>query len=141
LRTFIVDASVATRFLLVEDLRKEALRVLRDFVEGEIDLTAPPVIDFEVGNALRTAVARNLVELDGVIDVYGYFLGFKLGRHGLDEGELVKALEWSTGRGVSFYDGVYIWASKVTGFPLLTADDEQFEAAVTEVRVTHLRDY
>ena len=49
----VVDASVAVKWFVKEPLRKKALQVRKDYAEGRTDLTAPGLIRYEVGNALR----------------------------------------------------------------------------------------
>ena len=136
-----MDASVATRFLLGEDLEDEVRAVLEGFVEGRLDLLAPPVVVYEVGNALRTAVARGEVDAGEAREAFGFFLGLNLGRMGASSDLLGGAFAFSLDRGVSYYDGVYIWSSKSMDAPLLTADDRQIEAAKGVVSAIHLKDF
>jgi predicted nucleic acid-binding protein len=136
-----VDASVATRFLLKEDLAEEAERVLRSFAEGEIDLTAPPLINYEVGNALRTAASRGIIKPADATYSFNTFLRMKLGKLALSEGEYSDTLEWSIRKGVSYYDAIYILCSKASGNKLLTMDTKQLQAAEGEIEALHLRDF
>jgi predicted nucleic acid-binding protein len=141
LKTYIVDASVATRFILTEDYGENAQKLLGDFIKGEVELTAPRIINYEVGNALRTATAKNIIEATEAQNAFRRFLALKLGGKNIADDELLGALEWSTKKGVSLYDGVYIWFSIKLGYPLLTADSKQLKAAKGEADTIHLRDY
>ena len=141
MKTYILDASVATRFILDEDHGEKAQKLLGDFMRGEVELTAPTIISFEVGNALRTATARNIIKADEAQSAFRRFLGLRLAEKKVADDELLGALEWSTKKGVSLYDGVYIWFSIKSGYPLLTADSKQLEAAKGETNAIHLRDY
>ena len=136
-----MDASVATRFLLKEDLAEKAEQVLQSFVEGEIDLTAPPLINYEVGNALRTAASRGIVKPADATASFNTFLRLRLGKLSPSDRQYSDALEWSTRKGVSYYDVIYILCAKASGYKLLTADAKQLEAAEGEVEVLHLRDF
>jgi len=71
----------------------------------------------------------------------GFFLGLNLGRMGASRDMLGDAFAFSLDRGVSYYDGVYIWSSKSMDAPLLTADDRQLEAAKGVVSAIHLKDF
>jgi len=141
LKTYVVDASVAARFLLVEEFDEEAKAVLEGFLEGRHDLLAPPVVVYEVGNALRTAVARGEVNAGEAREAFGFFLGLNLGRMVASSDLLGKAFAFSLERGVSYYDGVYIWSSKSIDATLLTADDVQIETAKGVVSAIHLKDF
>jgi predicted nucleic acid-binding protein len=140
-RSYVVDASVATRFLLEEDLSGEAKAVLRGYLGDEFDLVAPPIIVYEVGNSLRTASTRNVVDHTRAVDYFKDFLGMKLGRLVFDVVDLDAALGFSISRGLSYYDGMYVWASKKESLPLLTADDRQYAVARGETEVIHLKDF
>ena len=141
MRSYVVDASVATRFLLEEDLMGEARAVLNGHVEGEFELTAPPIIVYEVGNSLSTAAARRVVDPARAAEYFRFFLGMRLGRLPFDDADHDAALGLSTSKGLSYYDGVYVWASREAGLPLLTADDRQYALAHGEIEVIHLKDF
>ena len=50
---FIVDTSVAVKWYVKEAMRDQALRVIDDFLSDRIDLQAPSLLLYELGNALR----------------------------------------------------------------------------------------
>ena len=52
-QVFVVDASVAVKWYVYEELRDKALRLREDFLSERIDLEAPSLILYEVGNAIR----------------------------------------------------------------------------------------
>jgi len=137
---YIVDASVATRFLISEDLHSEAEAFLRGFAEDRYDLAAPSLIDYEVGNALRTEVNRGNLPGEASETLYRGYLLLKMGRESLAPRDLQQALRLSQSRPISFYDAAYVWLSKKHGAPLITADDKQFMIASEEASVIHLRD-
>jgi predicted nucleic acid-binding protein len=141
LRTLIIDASVATRFLLEEDYSSQAQEALEDFIEGNLDLSAPRLIMAEVGNALRTASAKGLVGEDEASDLYSKLLDLSLGRIETSDEDHKHILELGIRKKMSFYDAVYIYTSKVNGATLLTADDAQRRYAEGETDVLHLKDF
>jgi predicted nucleic acid-binding protein len=136
-----VDASVATRFLLKEDLAEKAELVLRSFTEGEIDLTSPPLINLEVGNALRTAASRCIIKPAEATSSFNTFLKLRLGKLAPTDRQYSDALELSIRRRVSYYDAIYIQCSKESEYKLLTADTKQLEAADGETEAIHLKDF
>ena len=75
---YVIDASVATRFVLSEDLYDEAKSLIEGFIESEYNLLAPTLINYEVGNALRTAAARKEIGEEESGEAYEGFLRLKL---------------------------------------------------------------
>lgn len=141
MRALVLDASVAARFLLEEDFADQAQDALEEFIDGNLDLSAPRLIMVEVGNALRTAAARGIVGDVEASGMYSKLLDLGLGRIELTDEDHRRVLELSIRRKMSFYDAVYVYASKVNGVALLTADDSQVRCAVGETEVIHLRDF
>lgn len=141
MKGYVIDASVAVRFLLKEDHSAEAEAVLEGFVLGRYDLFAPPLIFCEVGNAVRTAVVRGLISSEEASMAYSFFLKLGLGRTVISVEEYGRVLDLCLKRKLSFYDGVYVYLSGVLNASLLSADDKMCEAAVGEASVVHLRDF
>lgn len=136
-----MDASVALRFLLVEEWSDRAARVLEDFLAGAVDLKAPKLILYEVGNGLWRATRRGFLTVSEAVEKLRYFAKLKINSIELDEGAKEEVLRWSVKKGATFYDGIYVMASKLIGATLLTADDILYEKARGDVEVAHLRNY
>jgi predicted nucleic acid-binding protein len=141
LKRYVVDASVATRFVLDEELDDEAKSILEGFAEGEYNLMAPTLINYEVGNALRTAAARKDISVQESGESYEAFLGFKIDVDNMEIDDYMGALTLSSRRNISVYDAAYIWLSKKLAAPLVTADIKQMEAATDETVVRYLGDW
>ncbi len=141
MKYYVIDASVACRFLLVEDLSDEAERVLEDFLEGSVDLVAPEIVLYEVGNALWKAVRLQLLELEQALEKYSYFHGLGLASIQLTRKEHGETLRWGAERDATYYDSAYVISTRRTGATLLTADDNLHEKARMEVATLHLRKY
>jgi len=140
LRVYVVDASVAARFLLVEELSEKARFLLESFRDGVVDLKAPSLVRYEVGNTLWKAVKQGLVNAREASEKFAYFLKLKLDSIELDEQECDEALAWAVRNDATYYDSVYVKASERTGATLLTADDTLYERASKYVQTLHLRD-
>ena len=141
MRIYVVDASVAARFLLVEDLSGKARSVLADFQRGACDLRSPELVVYEVGNTLWKAVRGGLLDPEEAEERFSSFLGLRLDSIGLEDEEYEEALSWGADNAATYYDSVYVIASKKAGATLLTADDALGEKASGEVPTLHLRDY
>jgi len=137
----VVDASVATRFLLREDLSEEADGVLEDFINGDVRLIAPKLIAYEVGNTLWKAVARGLIDLEEGRNRFRQFLSLRIDSMELGRDGYVRTLSWSAENNMTFYDGAYVEAAASSGAFLLTADELLYRTASKAVRAVHLKDY
>ena len=114
---------------------------MEGFLKGRCDLKAPKLIIYEVGNALWKAVRQGLIGLDEAFEKLSLLVRLKIDSIELDESMCRRILAWSVENDTTYYDGAYVIASKVTGFPLLTADDTLYEKASREVLTIHLKDY
>jgi len=140
-KSYVIDASVACRFLLLEDLSDEAILVLRGFLDGELELMAPELVNYEVGNALWKAVRQGVLGLSEAELAYSDFLRLGLVQLELGREQLVDALIWGVRVDSTYYDSVYVSLSKSAGATFLTADDALYEKIRGEIRVIHLRDF
>lgn len=140
MRVYVIDASVATRFLLVEDLSDKALLLLRGFLEESVDMKAPDLVLSEVGNALWKAVKRRSIELNEAVEKLAYFHKLKINRIQLTQHDYVEALAWAVKNDATYYDSVYVKTAEISGTTLLTADDQLCEKASRAVATMHLRE-
>ena len=138
---YVIDASVASRFLLVEDLSDKAGLVLEDFLGEAFDLRAPKLVVYEVGNTLWKAVKQGFINLDEAVQKFSYFLGLRIDSIELTGEEHKEVLDWGVRNDVTYYDSVYVMSSKKIGATLLTADDILYEKAHKEVLALHLKEY
>ena len=129
MRVYVVDASVAARFLLSEELSEKAGWLLQKFHEDAIDLKAPGLVNYEVGNALWKAVKEKVIDTNEASRKFSQFIKLKLDCVELDGQESLGALTWAMKNEVTYYDSVYVKASEKTGATLLTADDTLYEKA------------
>jgi len=120
---FVVDASVAVKWLLPEVHSGAARALLR----AEVDLLAPDLIRAEVGNVLWKRWRRgdlNAAEVDAALDD---FRRFPLEVH---SAELLLESAWVIARetGLTVYDSLYVALAVAQQAPLVTADRRLFEA-------------
>jgi predicted nucleic acid-binding protein len=140
LRVYLVDASVAARFLLIEELSDKAEWLLQRFQDDVIELKAPGLVRYEVGNTLWKAVKTRLIDVHEASQKFSQFMKLKLDCVELDEQECLNALAWAVRNDATYYDSVYVKACEKTGAVFLTADDTLYERAAKEVPTLHLRD-
>jgi len=141
LTVYVVDASVASRFLLIEDLSDKAELVLESFLGGALDLKAPELVVYEVGNTLWKAVKQGFIDFSVAEEKFSYFLGLRIDSIELNEEDARETLKWGVENNATYYDSVYVEASNKIGATLLTADDFLYEKARKHIPTLHLRDY
>ena len=125
---FVVDASVAVKWLLPLDEEPHAelaLRVLQDARDGRSSLVSPSHLSYEVDSALVKAVRNK----DRVVTLAQGFEALRtfqqLGYPVLYDEDHVKTSAWELAHqfGCSFYDATYLALSSDLGWPLIHADD------------------
>ena len=141
MRLYIVDASVAARFLLFEELSDRAMLVLRGFLDGSSDLMAPRLLVYEVGNTLWKAVREGILGPDEAGKKFHYLLGLKLASVEFDLEEYGEILSWSVKNDATYYDGSYVIASKVAKLAKNNLHKPIHKEASKEISAIHLRDY
>ena len=139
MRVYVVDASVAARFLLVEELSEKADWLLQRFHDDALELKAPGLVNYEVANALWKAVKQKVIDAHEASRKFSQFIKLKLDCIELDEQESLEALAWAIKNNLTYYDSVYVKASEKVGAILLTADDAFYEKASKQVQTVHLR--
>ena len=89
-------------------------------------------------HALESGEAK-LLSLEEALEKFGDFLKLKLDSIELDQHDSEEALAWAVRNEATYYDSVYVKASKKTGAILLTADNMLYNKASKEVPTLHLR--
>jgi predicted nucleic acid-binding protein len=139
LKVYVIDASVASRFLLVEDLSDKAEFLLKSFLDELVDMMAPDLIMAEVGNTLWKAVKQKLIRLNEASEKLSYFHMLKISSIELSDQDYLEALAWGVKNNATYYDSIYVRSAEKTGLTLLTADDVLCNKASETVTVLHLR--
>jgi len=138
---YVIDASVAARFLLFEELSDKAEHVLEDFMDGKIELAAPKLLIYEVGNTLWKAFKQGFISLEDAREKISYFLRLQLNIIKLGKEDYEEVLDWSIKNNVTYYDAIYLVVTKKVGGILLSADDMLYEKANKMIQALHLRYY
>ncbi|MGB9854194.1 MAG: type II toxin-antitoxin system VapC family toxin [Candidatus Bathyarchaeales archaeon] len=141
MRVYVVDASVASRFLLVEDLSDKAGLVLEDFLKGKLDLRSPGLLVYEVGNTLWKSVKNGFISLDEAMEKFSLFLELGINSVNLSVEDRKEVLEWGVENNATYYDSAYVKACMQVGGTLLTADDVLYNKSKEAIPTLHLKDY
>ena len=141
LKVYVLDASIAVRFLLAEDLSEKAELVLEDFLKGKLDLLSPELLVYEVGNTLWKSIKKGFIGLDEALKKFSYFLELKIPSITLRVEDYREALRWSVKNNATYYDSIYIWSYLKVGGTLLTADNVLYNESRETVPTVYLKDY
>ena len=120
----VVDASIAAKWYLPEDLSKEAEDLLVSAYRGETRLVAPSLLGPELGNVFWQRHRRGDISLDRLREAWAAFEAAPLG---LVEtaGLMPAALEVAVACRCTVYDALYVAlaeACREEGTIVLTAD-------------------
>lgn len=125
-RLLVVDASVAAKWYLPEELSDEAVRFLEAGVRGEVRLVAPSLLQPELGNVLWKRYRRGEVSPERIREVWTAFEAAPLSL--VESGSLMPgAIEIAIGYECTVYDAVYVAlaeAGAAEGAAMLTADSK-----------------
>lgn len=120
-QVFVVDASVAVKWYVQEKLRREALILRTDYAQGKIDLIAPQLMIYEVGNALRF---RPDVTASDVKQYVKALKNMQVATGDLEEYLLQRAAEIAFDEGITFYDSSYLALAENYGTKVVSADKD-----------------
>jgi len=116
---FVLDASVAVKWFVHEVGRDKAIKLREDYADGKVDLLAPELIVYEVGNALRFHPnATATIGSNAVKSLHK--MQFILGT--LHDPVVEKAMHVSYAEGITFYDAIYLALAEEEEAKLITAD-------------------
>lgn len=122
-RAFVIDASVAAKWYLRDELLYwEASVLYDDHIAGQIELVAPRQIRVEVAAAFRRAVLRGRITAPHGEQLLHAWLDMSLSLVD-NETLLLDANALWLRYGCTLFDGLYIACAAQTQAPLVTADE------------------
>lgn len=114
---YVIDASVAIKWYVLEDGSEAALR----FYGPRFELSAPDLLFPEVGNVLWKKVRRGELDADEAFAVLDAVIRSRIDIHAC--GPLTEyALEIANTTGASVHDSTYLSLAAQSGSSLVTAD-------------------
>ena len=119
--SYVVDASVAVKWVLNEPDSSSAMAVLDDYTQGRNSLAAPRLLVYEVGNILWRRNRRGEISDSQSERLFRHFLGVAPALID-DESLAVSALLLAQAHGRTLYDSQYLALALSMACPLLTAD-------------------
>lgn len=121
---WVVDASVAIKWFLIEPQFEAAARLLDD----KNSLACPDLLFCEVGNALWKRVRRGDLSQDEGHSMLNALTRARIEVHVCSSSQLLAlAFQVALETKASFYDSTYVSLATLIGWPLVTADRKLLE--------------
>ena len=136
-KILVLDASVAVKWFNPEPLREKALEIRKSFVEGNIQLEAPSLLPYELGNALRYNPKFGIEEVEVSVRAMD---DLQMTLHEFRGALADDAVETAYRLGITLYDAAYVALASLRGGVLYSADDELVRRASRE-NILHLSEY
>jgi len=120
---YVVDASIIAKLFITEDYSDKAMEIVNAHARGQISLSAPTLIVYELGNVFWK---HPQVTHEEAYKFIKKFLDLNINLVDIhSKTELLKATcKISESRGVTFYDASYIALTEKNKVKLVTADEE-----------------
>ena len=133
-RRVVVDASTALKWRFRdEDAAEQALELLRDYAAGALErLFEPPLIDYEITNALRTGVLKGRLSETEALAALSDFAALSIERPAFQDTQPL-ALQLACRFGRSAYDAAYLALAQVNGTWFFTGDRRLFNAVGSQL--------
>jgi len=120
INNFVIDASAVLVLLLPDEKNSEkAKKLLGIVVSGKNRLFAPKLLEFEVGNALKSAFLSKRIAYESLGKLINNFKRIPIIFTDINT---AKIMELAVKLGISFYDASYIYLTKFKKCKLLTLD-------------------
>ena len=140
MNAFVVDASVAAKWVLPgagEPFRDEALRLLKQWLDGKVQLIVPDFFWVELTNVLWKAVRRGRCTKDTPVAALATLLDYQIPT--VPSLNLLNlALQKGVQHGQSVYDSLYVVVAVEAAAQLVTADEKLANTLAPRLPVTWL---
>lgn len=118
----VIDASILAKwFLPGEEDAEIALRIKDDFAQGNVSISLPSLIYYEINNLLKSAVISMRIDPKKAVKIYGDFLDLDFEIYATKE-LLKSTLDYAVKYNISSYDASYVALAEYLQKPFFTAD-------------------
>lgn len=120
LEKFVIDSSfILAKLFPDEPTTKVAEEYFNNFSRGSTTFTAPILLKYEIGNALKTGVIRKRISKKKAKRTLEEFLTWPILYVNLD---FTGTLNLAIDKNLSYYDASYLYLAKSNNLQLLTLD-------------------
>jgi len=129
----VIDASAVIASLLPDEpYRVASLRILKEFLSGNLELFAVPLLRFEIANALWKAISRGRTKLSDAQAALREFEAFNLPEREVATQDILTTAHTYKR---SAYDAAYLALAKSEQVLLVTADKHLYNAVKDKSRL------
>jgi predicted nucleic acid-binding protein len=121
MKKYVVDASVILKWVVGherESDHEKAMAILETWTEGDIELSAPILWQYEVGNFLGRSLQ------DEAIDKMNLLLNLNIRNVALTNDIVNRCFSWMSQKKITFYDASYLAVAFEVQGTLITADEK-----------------
>jgi predicted nucleic acid-binding protein len=134
--SFLADASVIAKwFNKGEDYEEDALALRAAWIDESVELFSPSLVLYEVCNSIWK---NPNIDEDQATSIARLVMRIKPNLIEVGEEELAEAMSIAKKSKLTFYDSIYIALSKSRKCPLISADNDQLEAAKNHAISIHI---
>lgn len=129
MKSAVLDASVVLKWFLADEGRGEAaIALLKEHVDGLLEIVAPTLLAYELMSGLTIACRRGRLDEANAAKSAEAF--FKLGTRLVGPApHYPRILHFANRLGCSIYDAAYLALAEAEGIEMITADDRLLERA------------
>jgi predicted nucleic acid-binding protein len=135
---YVLDASVILKFVLgdqQEPDQEKALHLLNAWADGTVELTAPTLWQYEVGNFLGRQLPQEAMEKMDLL------LNLAIPAMDLNESAFGQCFSWMKQDQVTFYDASYLAVAFEIEGTLITADESFVRKMEQTGRICLFKDF
>lgn len=128
MKQIILDASVALKWYLPDErLSHKAISFLDQYVFGELDISAPSLLEYEVINGLVIVQQRGRIDEKTVLKAIEGFINLEIKFKQMNF-FYPKTLQFCRKYHLSMYDASYLALADKTRIPFVTADERLYNS-------------
>ncbi|OGD87297.1 hypothetical protein A2164_04040 [Candidatus Curtissbacteria bacterium RBG_13_35_7] len=140
MRSIVVDSSVIAKWFFPDEQESDlALQIKEDYIKGDLLISAPLLIYYEINNLLKTSVKSMRINRKKAFAAYNGFLNLDFIVYS-QKNLLEQALEMAIKLDISSYDASYIVLAEYLQSPFFTADQKLYIRAKSKY-VKKLQEY
>jgi len=130
---YVIDVSIVLKWYLPDDQGiAQSLRLLSNFVDGDLNLFAPDLIDYQFMNAMFVASRMGRIHVNDRDDAVRNFFDIEI--HKTNFIKLYDTiLVFASKHNMNCYDSAYLSLAELIHTPLVTGDKRLFEALKDEI--------
>ncbi|RYD38608.1 MAG: PIN domain-containing protein [Verrucomicrobiaceae bacterium] len=131
--SFVVDSSAALPWLLEDEKTPASEALLERLINGGERAVAPPLLRYEVSNAMAMAVKRKRITKDVMREALDFFSLLPIDLDDDSNHLVLTSAQTVAGKhSLTIYDAVYLDLAGRLGLPLASNDDALTKAARSE---------